>query len=226
MKEITIVVPAYNEEDNIVQTVQDINKAVKNCDILVVNDCSKDRTLEILNGLKKKHKNLRVLSHKRNGGYGAALKTGFAHAKTKYVAFLDADLTYPPRYVPIMLNKLKRENLDVVWGNRFGGRVNGMPMLRKIGNKMILVFFLLMTGRWIYDCACGERVFTKNALERITFRTLPNGLDMITAMSKRIIYRKLRWSVIGIDYPKRAGDSKLNVVMDFLRMIKNILVEE
>ena len=226
MKDLTVVVPAYNEEKNIEQTVSNINKAVKNCQMLVVNDCSRDNTLEVLKKLKKKYKNLSVLSHKKNGGYGAALKTGFANAKTKYVAFLDADLTYHPKYIPPMLLKLKALNLDVVWGNRFGGQINQMPLLRKIGNKMILAFFLLMTRRWIYDCASGERVFTKEALQRINFKTLPNGLDMITAMSKRIIARKLRWAVIPINYPKRAGASKLNVVMDFLRMIRNIIFEE
>jgi glycosyltransferase involved in cell wall biosynthesis len=224
--ELTVVVPIYNEEKNIGLTIKEISGNIPGAEILAVNDGSKDSSLEVLNSEKKKYKSMRVISHPVNKGYGAALKTGFANSNTEYVAFLDADLTYPPLYIPEMLKVLKKSGLDCVWGNRFGGRQNKMPFVRKVGNKLLLWLNFLVTLRNVKDCCSGERVFRREALQKIDFETLPNGLDFISAMTKRIVVRKLRFAVMPITYCKREGASKLNVVKDFLRMSKNIIVEK
>ena len=224
--ELTVVIPAYNEESTIKQTVEEINRHILKARILIINDGSKDKTLNIIKKLKSKHKNLDFISHDKNRGYGAALITGFLKSKTPYVAFLDADLTYHPRYIPLLLDLVKRQDLDCAWGNRFGGKKNKMPFIRKIGNRALVFLFLLVVGRYVKDVSCGERIFTKEALNKIDFGTLPNGLDMITAMTKRIVKRKLKFKLIPIEYFERRGSSKLNVMRDFINMTKNILAEK
>ncbi|MBN2454046.1 glycosyltransferase family 2 protein [Candidatus Woesearchaeota archaeon] len=224
MPELTVVIPVYNEEKNIEATLIETRKHLPGAKIIVVNDSSTDGSLNLLKKIKKKY-SISIISHGRNRGYGAALKTGFSNAKTKFVAFYDADLTYHPKYVPMLLKAIKEKGLDCAWGNRFGGEFNQMPALRKIGNKLLLFMLMAMTFRNVKDCCSGERVLSKKALERISYETLPNGLDFISAMSKRILSRRLRFAVMPINYSKRKGSSKLNVFLDFVRMGRNILVE-
>ncbi len=221
LKELTVVVPAYNEQEGIVETIKKIKKEVPNCEIIIVDDCSKDKTF-----LLAKKEKVTVIKHTKNKGYGGALKTGWKAAKTKYIAFLDADLTYKPSYLPIFLKILKKNKLDIVWGNRFGGKKNEMPLLRKIGNRIIAVTFSVFTLKKVGDVACGERVFKKEMLKKIDFETLPNGLNLITAMSKRIASRRIKFMIVEMDYFRRGGASKLNVVKDFYNMMRDVIFEK
>ena len=218
--ELTVVVPAYNEEVSIKGTIRNIKKDVPKSDIIVVDDASEDKTKDIARKEKVK-----VISHNPNKGYGAALKTGMFAAKTKYIAFLDADMTYNPKYLPVMLSCLKEFNLDCVWGNRFGGSKNKMPFIRKIGNRVISLIFWLITGRNVKDSSCGQRVLKSDVIKKLDMQTLPDDLDFITALSKRIVSRKLKFKVIPINYEKREGNSKLSIIKHGYRMIKNIIVE-
>ena len=148
--ELTIVIPAYNEEASIKETIQNIKKFVPDSEIIIVDDGSKDATKE-----RAKKEKVRVIVHSTNKGYGEALKTGMRNAKSKYIGFLDADMTYHPKYLPIMLDLIKKFDLDCVWGNRFGGIRNNMPLVRKLGNSMITLIFLFVTGKNIYDSSSG-----------------------------------------------------------------------
>jgi len=219
--ELTVVVPAYNEEASIRSTIKNIKKYFPKVVIIVVDDFSTDKTKDIA----KKEK-VKVISHKNNKGYGAALKTGMLAAKTKYVAFLDADMTYNPMYFTVMMKLMKKFNLDCIWGNRFGGSKNKMPFVRKIGNRMMTILFLLITNKNISDCSSGQRIFKRDVIKKLDLMTLPDDLDFITALSKRIVSRKLRYKVIPINYEKREGSSKLAILKHGFRMIRNIIVEK
>ena len=141
MTMLSIVIPAYNEEKGIVEimervlTIRESLKAagVDGMELLVVNDGSRDRTAEVADEVARKHEGVRIISHPKNRGYGAALKTGFAQAKGELVGFLDADGTYPPEYFP----QLCREALDgaeLVIGSRMAGAESQMPATRRLGN--------------------------------------------------------------------------------------------
>lgn len=222
-RELTIVIPAYNEEDGIGQTLRDCKTYCPNAKILVIDDCSSDNTPRILQRFSK-DKKISFIRNSTNLGYGGALKVGFRNAKTGYIAFLDADGTYPPRFIPELINQLEMCSVDVVWGTRLNYR-SEMPFIRKIGNYMLSIIFFIWTQSLVFDICSGMRVFKKEALEAIKYETLPNGLDMITAMSKRIIKSKYYFGTMPISYEKREGSSKLNLVKDFIRMAKNIFVE-
>ncbi len=217
-KEVSIIIPVYNEEKSIKKAVKRVRKFCPKGELLIVDDGSNDRTAEIAKELKVK-----LISHGRNRGYGAALKTGFSNAKTEYVAFLDADMTYDPKYIPMLLEHAKTEDLDVVWGNRFGGQFNRMPGIRKIGNKIISLVMLLVTGRYVSDCTSGERLLKRRVLDRLGVNELPDDLDFITALTKRIVKSGVKYREIPIDYEERAGDSKLRIFRHGYRMVRNIL---
>jgi len=113
---LSIVIPAYNEEDgiaNIVERVLAIGPALKaansELELIVVDDGSRDRTADIA----EQYPGVRLIRHQTNHGYGAALKTGFAHAKGTWLGFLDADGTYPPEHFPELLRAARESEVDL-----------------------------------------------------------------------------------------------------------------
>jgi glycosyltransferase involved in cell wall biosynthesis len=218
--ELTVVIPAYNEKDSIQKTIREVKKVLRGSKIVVVNDGSTDATERLA---KKEHVN--VIAHPKNKGYMAALATGMMRAKTPYVGIMDADMTYHPSYFISMLNAVKKKRVGCSWGNRFGGRKNEMPLVRKIGNRILNVIFFLVTGKYVKDCACGQRIFTKETIKKLDIATLPTGLDGITALSKRIVARRITFEVIPMSYGMREGSSKLSIFRHFILMVRNIVRE-
>jgi glycosyltransferase involved in cell wall biosynthesis len=217
---LTVVIPAYNEEDSIQKTIREVKRVLRGSKIIVVDDGSTDATRMLA---RKEHVN--VVVHQKNRGYMAALATGMVKAKTFYVGIMDADMTYYPSYFIPMLNAVKKKKLGCSWGNRFGGSRNEMPLVRKIGNHILNIVFFMVTGRYVKDCACGQRVFTKTAIRKLDVSTLPRGLDGITALSKRIVARKIQFEIVSMSYGMREGSSKLSIVKHFILMVRNIMRE-
>jgi glycosyltransferase involved in cell wall biosynthesis len=224
---LSVVIPAYNEEDGIAETVERV-LAVRpalaeiglGLELLVVDDGSKDRTGEIVQGYVLGHEGVRLLRHDPNRGYGAALKTGFAAGCGDLLAFLDADGTYPPTSLP----DLCREALngaDVVVGSRRSGAESGMPLVRKVGNFVWANLVTALSGKPVVDPASGMRVFKRSALDRLY--PLPDGLNFTPVMSTRAVHEGLRFVEIPMPYEERRGRSKLSVVRDGLRFLQTIV---
>lgn len=219
MTMLSIVIPAYNEEKGIVEimervlTIRESLKAagVDAMELLVVNDGSRDRTAEVADEVARKHEGVRIISHPKNRGYGAALKTGFAQAKGELVGFLDADGTYPPEYFP----QLCREALngaELVIGSRMAGADSQMPATRRLGNIIFATLLSVLGWQRVTDSASGMRVFKKETLARIS--PLPDGLNLTPVMSTRAVHEGVKMVEVPIPYSERVGHSKLSVVRD------------
>lgn len=224
---LSVVIPAYNEEDGIAETVERV-LAVRpaladiglDLELLVVDDGSKDRTGEIVQDYVANHEGVRLLRHDPNRGYGAALKTGFAAGCGDLLAFLDADGTYPPASLP----DLCREALngaDVVVGSRRSGAASGMPLVRKVGNFVWANLVTALSGQPVVDPASGMRVLKREALDRLY--PLPDGLNFTPVMSTRAVHEGLVFREIPMPYEERRGRSKLSVVRDGLRFLQTII---
>jgi len=117
MTTLSVVIPALNEEDGIQDimarvlstrsNLKEVN--VQDLELIVVDDGSTDRTAELVTATD----GVRLIRHVTNGGYGAALKTGFAAARGEWVGFLDADGTYPPEYYPALCQAAQEQNADI-----------------------------------------------------------------------------------------------------------------
>ncbi len=228
MTTLSIVIPAYNEERGIEDIIlrvlgveKDLTKAgVSLAELLVVDDCSHDRTAQIAEDIAKEYPRLRVIRHKKNRGYGGALKTGFSQATGDLVGFLDADGTYPPEYFP-QLCKKAMEGADLVVGSRMAGAESQMPATRRVGNLFFANLLSILGRQHVTDSASGMRIFSRSILEQIY--PLPDGLNLTPVMSTRALHESLRVAEVPIPYSERVGRSKLSVVRDGTVFLQSIV---
>lgn len=224
MTTLSVVIPAYNEENGILDIVQrvlsvrqDLEKVgVNRLELLVVDDGSGDRTAEITSQIE----GVRLIRHPINKGYGAALKTGFSQATGELIGFLDADGTYPPEYFP-QLCKVAINGGDLVVGSRMSGADSKMPVTRRVGNFFFANLLSLLGRQRITDSASGMRVFKREVLEHVY--PLPNGLNLTPVMSTRAMHEGIRMAEVPIPYSERVGRSKLSVVRDGSIFLQSII---
>ena len=215
MTVLSVVIPAYNEENGIAEIAcrvlsveKDLQKAgVDHLELLVVDDGSKDRTAEVASNVP----GVNLIRHSRNRGYGAALKTGFSKAKGDLIGFLDADGTYPPEYFP-QLCLAAMNGTDLVIGSRMAGEDSRMPLTRRIGNFFFATLLTVLSRQKVTDSASGMRVFKREILEQIY--PLPDGLNLTPVMSTRALHEGITIGEIPIPYSERVGRSKLSVIHD------------
>ncbi len=220
---LSVVIPAYNEEDGIAEIVERvlaIHPALAEMglalELLVVDDGSADRTAKIVEEYDK----VRLLRHSPNKGYGAAIKTGFCAAHGELLAFMDADGTYPPESLPALCHAVL-DGADVAVGSRRSGAESEMPFVRRVGNFLWSNLGTLLRTRRVIDPASGMRVLRRDALARLY--PLPDGLNFTPVMSIRTAQEGLNLVEIPMPYKERQGDSKLSVVHDGLRFLKTII---
>jgi glycosyltransferase involved in cell wall biosynthesis len=228
MTTLSIVIPAYNEESGIADIIMRVLGIEKNLadtgvglqELLVVDDCSRDRTAQIAEQIAQHNPQLRVIRHAKNRGYGGALKTGFAEASGDLVGFLDADGTYPPEYFPQLCQKAM-EGADLVVGSRMAGTDSQMPVTRRVGNLFFASLLTLLGRQRVTDSASGMRIFSRKILEQIY--PLPDGLNLTPVMSTRAVHESLRVAEVPIPYSERVGRSKLSVVRDGTVFLQSIV---
>ena len=157
---ISVIIPAYNEEAAIKSQIEAIKRVLLARDIpheiIVIDDGSTDKTAEIAG-----QHGVVVLRHHSNRGYGAALKTGILSASYEIIAIIDADGTYPPRFLPEMLDLI--EDFDMVVGARTGVNVH-IPFIRKLPKWMLNRLANYVTGTKIPDINSGLRVFHRSVV--------------------------------------------------------------
>jgi hypothetical protein len=223
---LSIVIPALDEEAAIGDTVRRCLEAraeiladgvVGEVEILVVNDGSSDRTEEIARSFDE----VCVLGFDRNRGYGAAIQSGFDHARGDWLAFLDADGTCDPRFFKDLCRALEESGADLALGSRMGPQ-SRMPWLRALGNAIFAWILGVLSRRDVGDTASGMRVIRRACLPDL--EPLPDGLHFTPAMSARVLLEgKLRLVERPMPYAERVGRSKLSVARDGVRFLTVIV---
>ncbi len=214
---LSIVVPAYNEEGAIEHTVQDIRREMDATgvpyEIIVIDDGSSDRTLELARAT-----GVLVDTNQVNTGYGASLKRGIRHAQYEYVAIIDADGTYPARYLPPMLAMCR--NQDMVVGDR-GAAMKNVPWVRKPAKFILNNFASFLAERKLNDLNSGLRVFRKSELVPF-IPLLPQKFSFTTTITLCMACNGKRMVYTPIEYGKRVGKSKIRPV-DFINFLILVL---
>jgi glycosyltransferase involved in cell wall biosynthesis len=225
MSTLSVVIPAMNEEDGIERIIRRVlsieprlpEVGIERLELIVVDDGSKDRTAEIVASFPQ----VTLVQHEVNHGYGAAIKTGFCRACGDWLAFLDADGTYPPEHLPEMCRAALEQDADLVIGSRMAGTESRMPRTRRVGNRLFAGLLSVIANARITDSASGMRVLRRSALDMLY--PLPDGLHFTPAMSTRAIHEPVKMIEVPIPYEERMGRSKLSAVRDGLRFLRVIM---
>ena len=163
--ELTIVVPAYNEAGTIEMVIERLRQLPYALQIIVVDDCSQDGTAAIVEGLD----DVELVRHERNQGKGAALRSGFAHARGRIVVIQDADLEYDPVDIPELVAPIRSGVADAVFGSRLiGGRPQRAHLFwHKVGNKALSLLTNVLYNTTLSDMETGYKAFTIEVLRSI-----------------------------------------------------------
>jgi len=159
-----VIIPAYNEEESILNTVMDILKKAPDFDYVIVNDCSKDHTLEIC----RKNK-LNVLDLPINLGIGGAVQTGYLYAYSNgydIAVQMDGDGQHDAAYLDMMVNELHSQELDMVIGSRFIENEGFQSSrLRRFGIQFFTFLIRVLFGKKITDATSGMRMCNRRVME-------------------------------------------------------------
>ena len=221
-KRLTVVIPAFNEEEAIGDTIEKClgartslkeRTSIEDIEIIVVSDGSVDRTVNIA----RSYKDISVIVCENNHGYGAAIKRGFEMGTGDLLGFMDADGTCDPEFFAELCNHACETCADVVLGSRMH-KTSKMPIARRVGNRLYATLLSYISNSKVTDTASGMRVIRREALS--TLYPLPDGLHFTPAMTCRaLLHDKLSIREIPMPYHDRLGDSKLKVHKDGVRFL-------
>ena len=207
--DVTIIIPAHNEEEGISDVITQLKELSGNYEILVVDDGSTDDTHKLAS-----ETGVKVIRHPYNKGYGAALKTGIRNAKTDIVLFMDADGQHKPSDIEKLIPYIGE--YDMVVGART--KKSKISLLRRPGKKILSVTANFLAGMKIPDLNSGFRALKKNvAMEFMPI--LPNSFSFSTTITLALVNSGYSVKYISIEALERVGTSKIKPFRDGFRFI-------
>jgi len=213
----SIIIPAYNEADAIGGVLHDLERTLSShpgsVEVIVVDDGSSDGTAAIAQS-----QGVKLIQHKTNMGYGAALKSGIRHARHPVILITDADGTYDNKYIPTILAWMDR--YDMVVGARTGEAVH-IPLLRRPAKWILTILASLLTDGEIPDLNSGLRAFRRSIAEEFLY-LLPPGFSFTTTITLAVLARHYSIKYLPIDYHRRIGTSKIRPLHDTLNFLSLI----
>ena len=201
---LSIIIPAYNEEAFIAKVLEKVFSIPSSIDkeVIVVDDGSRDGTLEILESLKLKY-NFKLISHENNLGKGAAIKSGIREAQGTHTIIQDADLEYDPQEIPKLLKEMN-EDVWAVYGRRPSRRAPERGVHYIVGAKLLTLTINLLYGAHLKDAYTGYKLFNLNKLNKETFLNLrSSGFEFEAEITCKILKSKGKIIEVPIEYTPR-----------------------
>ncbi|MEN9674876.1 MAG: hypothetical protein RIS76_772 [Verrucomicrobiota bacterium] len=232
--ETLIVVPTYNERENLPQLVRRLMAQPVELDLLVVDDNSPDGTGILADELAAAHPQVHVLHREHKSGLGRAYLAGFAWALQRQYEFIfemDADFSHNPADVPRFLEVARRDNADLVLGSRYrdGIRVINWPLNRLLLSITAAKYVQIITGMPVTDPTGGFKCFRRDTLLAISPETVrSNGYSFQIELTHRVWRRGMRISEVPIIFTDRfLGTSKISreIVREALWMVWKLWLE-
>lgn len=216
MERISVIIPTYNESENIETLVRGVFDVYPNSSVIVVDDDSPDRTWQIAQGLSKKF-NVKVIRRVNDRGLGSAVIEGFKHAKTRIIGVMDADLSHPPEKIPELVAALS--DADIAVGSRLvkGGGVEDWPWYRKMISKMATLMARPLTE--VKDPMSGFFFFDKKIIKDCKLET--KGYKILLEILVKGDYDKVA-EVPYVFRNREVGKSKISI-SEYLGYVKSIV---
>ena len=209
-----VIIPTYNEADNIVNIVTKVLEQSEILNVLVVDDNSPDKTFMIVKDLMQKEDRLHLIHRAGKMGLGSAYVEGFKYALSKeydYILEMDADFSHDPEEIPKMLEVVKSN--DLVIGSRYlkGIKIVNWPLWRLLLSTFAAKYVRVITGMPVCDPTGGFKCFRKEVLEAIDLDyILSDGYSFQVEMNYRTWVKKFRIKEIPIVFTdRRVGESKM-----------------
>ncbi len=224
---LSIIIPCYNEKDNIETIVRKVMEApVPNKEIIVVDDMSKDGTKEVLESTIKPLVS-QIVYHEVNQGKGAALRTGFKHATGDVVIIQDADLEYDPNEYPLVVEPIIKGECEVCYGSRFSGeqykgRRDNEKFSNHFANRFLTAISNIFTRQHLTDMETCYKAFKRDVIQSVSIEENRFGFE--PEITSKITKKGIKIKEVPISYyPRTATEGKKIGIKDGFRAIYCIL---
>ena len=220
---LSIVVPAYNEEHTVGDVINRLKATLQTIslpyEIIVIDDCSRDRTAEI-----SRNQSVRVYSVKQHMGKGYALRTGFVEAKGEIIVTIDSDGSNLPEELPILLKPVLDDKADLVIGSRFSGKKpTSGKKFNVAGVRIFNMIIKLLTGVKVSDSQSGYRAMKHKVLQGLRLRS--GTYEIESEMLVKIARRRFRVCEVPVSFEQRTyGVSTLDPIVDGFRIFMSIFM--
>lgn len=206
-KDLSIIIPFYNEEKSINEVANKLISTFSESKLVFIDDGSTDKSLEYIK--KIKNKNIKILINEFNSGYGYSIKKGLSEVSSKYVAWFDADGEHDVQDLSSMFYNIQEQKLAMIIGKR-NFSVN---YIRKFGKFIIKLFIRFMYNKKISDYNCGLRIFNSKLLNKYK-SLLPNGYSASMTSTLIFVYNNYPFGEYEIKQNKIRKFGKSNVVIN------------
>lgn len=218
---ISIILPCFNEEQNIELAVRDVHAWIRSSgiqgEIIVVNDGSTDGSLSVLQKLEKEIPHVRIVDLKKNGGYGIAVRAGCDAAVSDIISFMDSDLQFHAKDLSLLMTHI--DKYAFVTGRR---EHRADSFVRNMFGKILGAMNVLVLGLWVRDVNCGMKMFRREIWPII--RPV-HGVEKLfnTEMFLRLKRSGIPWYTVNVPhYPRLAGSPTGGSIRVIIRMFKEL----
>jgi glycosyltransferase involved in cell wall biosynthesis len=226
IEKLSVFLPAYNEEANLTRTVKNVinnlQKNVSQWEIIIVDDGSKDNTGQVADTLAHTNKDIKVIHHHPNRGYGAAFKSGLYACRYPWISFIDSDGQFDFQEIGRFLKTQQDTQADLVIGYYLGRKV---AFTRKLNSKLWQLIVFLLFGLNVRDIDCGFKLISKKVVD--TIPRLESERGAFISSEFLIKAKKSGFKIVEIGvrhYPRKFGEAtgaKLNVIVQsFIDLFK------
>ena len=200
LREVSVIIPVYNEVKTILEVVRRVESQPNVTEIVIVDDCSRDGTTDLLRETTFSDK-VKVLFHEKNMGKGAGIRTAVRAATKEIIIIQDADLEYNPSDFPIVLRPILDGVADVVYGSRFLGVHRSFMLHHYLGNRFLSMVTNVLYNNMLTDMETGYKAFRAPILKAMKIRS--NRFDFEPEITAKVLKRGYRIYEVPIYYAGR-----------------------